>query len=64
MIVREYLMTRSDGVKLYKTYSDSGKLILQVQTNVKYAEAIDVEDTKYVYVETDELIEEEETNEE
>ena len=30
MIVREYLMTRKDGVKLYKTYSDKNKYIRKV----------------------------------
>lgn len=40
-----------------KTYSDSGKYILQVETGVKYNEAIDVENAPYTYQETDELIE-------
>ena len=52
-------MTRNDGVKLYKTYSDSNKYILQVETNVEYDIAIDVEDAPYTYVETNKLIEEE-----
>ena len=58
MIIREYYMTRSDGVKLYKTYSDSNNYILQVETNVEYDIAIDVENAPYTYVETDKLIEE------
>ena len=32
MIRREYYMTRKDGVNLYRTYSDSGKMIMQLQT--------------------------------
>lgn len=59
MIKREYYTTRKDGVKLYKTYSDKGVYILQVQTNMEYDIAIDVESSNYVYVETDKLIEEE-----
>lgn len=59
MIKREYYTTRKDGVKLYKTYSDKGVYILQVQTNLEYDIAIDVESSNYVYVETDKLIEEE-----
>ena len=58
MIKREYYMTRSDGVKLYKTYSDYNKYILQVETNVEYDIAIDVENAPYTYVETNKLIEE------
>ena len=58
MIKKEYYMTRNDGVKLYKTYSDSNKYILQIETNVEYDIAIDVEDAPYTYVETDKLIEE------
>ena len=58
MIKKEYYMTRNDGVKLYKTYSDSNNYILQVETNVEYDIAIDVEDAPYTYVETNKLIEE------
>lgn len=56
MIKREFYMTRSDGVRLYKTYSDSGKYILQLQTGIEYSEAIDVENAPYTYVEIDKLI--------
>ena len=54
MIVKEFYKTRSDGVNLYRTYSDAGKMILQVETGVTYAEAIDVENAPYTYTETDE----------
>ena len=56
MIKREYYKTRSDGVNLYRTYSDSGKYILQLQTGIEYSEAIDVENAPYTYVEIDKLI--------
>lgn len=56
MIVREYYKTRKDGVMLYRTYSDEGKRIRQVETDVVYDEAIDVETATWTYVETDELI--------
>ena len=59
MIIKEYYGTRADGVKLYKTYSDEGKYILQAHTNVEYDIAIDVEDANYVYIETDKQIEKE-----
>lgn len=64
MIVREFYRTREDGVKLYKTHSDSGYYILQNETGHKYAEAIDVEFKNYTYSETDELIPIEESQEE
>ena len=59
MIKREPYMTRNDGVNLYRTYSDENYVILQVETNRLYQEAIDVESANYTYVETEEKIEEE-----
>lgn len=53
MIQRELYMTRSDGVKLYRTYSDSGKELLQIETGAIYSEAIDVENTAYTYQEVE-----------
>lgn len=57
MIIKEYYGTRSDGVKLYKLYSDKGYLLKQVETDYLYDEAVDVEDAPYTYIETSELIE-------
>ena len=56
MIIREHYKTRSDGVELYRTYSDAGCLIRQVETGAEYSEAIDVADATYTYTETDKLI--------
>lgn len=53
MIQKEFYMTRSDGVKLYRAYSDSNKDLLQVETGAIYGEAIDVEDAAYTYQEVD-----------
>lgn len=53
MIVKEYFMTRKDGVKLYKTYSDADKIIHKLGTDEEYMDAIDVENAPYVYEETD-----------
>lgn len=58
MIVREFLETRSDGIRLYRTYSDNNLRIRQVETGAIYDEAIDVEGAPYTYEETDEKIEE------
>lgn len=57
MIVREYLMTRKDGVKLYKTYSDQNKYIRKVGTEEEYDIAIDIENAQYTYEETEKEIE-------
>ena len=59
MVVKEYYMTRSDGVVLNRTYSDIGMLIQKVGTDELYGEAIDVENAPYEYVETDQKAEEE-----
>ena len=55
MIKQETLIINNK--KFIKTYSDTNHYILQVETNILYGEAIDVENAPYTYVETDELIE-------
>jgi hypothetical protein len=57
MIIKEYYETRKDGVRLYRTYSNSNVYIRKVGTNEEYAEAIDVEGAPFVYEETDKPIE-------
>ena len=64
MIKRELYKTRKDGINLYRTYSDEGYRIKQIETGNIYDEAIDVEDTPYTYEETDMSIEEEKATEE
>ena len=56
MIIREFYMTRTDGVNLYKTYSDRGVYIIKQGTDEKYDIAIDIENTNYTYEETEEII--------
>ena len=56
MIVREHYKTRTDGVELYKTYSDAGYLIRQVETGAEYDEAIDIDGAPYTYTETGKLV--------
>ena len=51
MIKKEYYKTRNDGVKLYRTYSDTGLTIKQKETGNIYEEAIDVENAPYTYEE-------------
>ena len=52
MIIKEFYKKRSDGVNLYRTYSDSRLMIRQVETGDVYTEAIDVESAVYTYEET------------
>lgn len=52
MIIKEFYKKRSDGINLYRTYSDSKLMIRQVETGDVYAEAIDVENATYTYEET------------
>jgi hypothetical protein len=59
MVVREYYITRKDGVRLYRTYSDINHYIRKVGTDEVYSEAVDVEDAPYTYEETDKEIEDE-----
>lgn len=63
MLRNDFYMTRDDGVKLFRTYSDSGMMIRQDQTDILYSEAIDVMNSGYTYTETDVLIETEEPEE-
>ena len=53
MIKTEYL---HDGT-LIKHYSDSGYMLLQVETGIKYADPVDVVPCRYTYTETDEPVE-------
>lgn len=52
MIIKEFYKKRSDGVNLYRTYSDSNLMIKQIETGNVYTEAIDIENAAYTYEET------------
>ena len=58
MIKKEFLLTREDGVNLYRTYSDTNHFIKQIETGFIYIDAVDVEDARYTYEETDKEINE------
>lgn len=57
MKIREFFEVREDGVNLYRTYSDQGFMLRQIETGILYNEPIDVENAPYTYEETDILIE-------
>ena len=52
MVKTEFYMTRSDGVSLYRTYSDQGRILIR-NDGVEYGEAVDVENSSYTYIEGD-----------
>lgn len=54
MVKREFYKTRKDGINLYKSYSNEGYKIKQIETGDIYDEAIDVENAPYTYEETTE----------
>ena len=56
-IVREFFKTRADGVNLYRTYSDTGMMLLQNETGTEYSEAVDIEDAPYTYSESENSVE-------
>lgn len=56
-IVKEAYKTREDGVKLFRTYSDSNYIIQKIGTEEIYDEAIDVETATFEYEETDTQLE-------
>lgn len=60
MVIKEFYRIREDGVVLHRTYSDANLMIRKVGTEEVYSEAIDVENARYTYVETDTPIEVEE----
>ena len=53
MIKTDFYMERTDGVKLYRTYSDKDMMIQKDDTDEIYSEAIDVENSGFTYAETD-----------
>ena len=63
MIVKEYFATREDGVNLFKSYSDLEVMIRKKDTEELYDSAIDVENSTFVYEETDIPIEHEDVPE-
>lgn len=52
MVVKEIL-----NDNLVRHYSDNGMMLLQVETGIEYAEAVDVIPCKYTYEETETPIE-------
>ena len=52
-IKKEYVAETAEGVKLYRTFSDENKKILQNETGIVFDDAVDVEDSVLTYTEID-----------
>ena len=55
MIKKEHYMTREDGVKLYRTYSDTDHLIRNKRTGHTYSDAVDISETEEYEEEADHI---------
>ena len=58
-ILKEFYGTRTDGVNLYRTYSDAGMMLLQNETGIEYSDAVDIENAPYTYSELEKPIDDE-----
>lgn len=63
MIVKEFYKTRKDGVNLYEIYSTENLYIQKVGTEEIYDRVVDVEDAPYEYIETEQVVENDEEKE-
>ena len=52
-IKKEFCFELADGTKLYRTFSDAGKQVLQNETGVIFEDAVDVEGAIFSYSETE-----------
>ena len=50
-IQKELFGENADGVKLYRTFSDENRKILQVETGIIFDDAVDIEGAEFTYSE-------------
>ena len=50
-IKKEFVAETADGVKLYRTFSDVNRKILQNETGIIFDDAVDVENAVFTYSE-------------
>ena len=50
-IKKEFVAETADGVKLYRTFSDENRRILQNETGIVFDDAVDVENAVFTYSE-------------
>ena len=52
-IKKEFCFELADGTRLYRTFSDEGKQIIQNETGVIFDDAVDVEGATFTYSEAE-----------
>ena len=50
-IKKEFVAETAEGIKLYRTFSDKNRKILQNETGLIYDDAVDVENAVFTYSE-------------
>lgn len=50
-IKKEFVAETAEGIKLYRTFSDENRKILQNETGLIYDDAVDVENAEFTYSE-------------
>lgn len=50
-IKKEFVAETAEGVKLYRTFSDENRKILQIETGIIFDDAVDVENAGFTYTE-------------
>ena len=50
-IKKEFVAETADGAKLYRTFSDENRKILQNETGIVFDDAVDVENAGFTYTE-------------
>jgi hypothetical protein len=53
MIVKEVFKSDCSTADLFRTYSNKGMRIRQIETGIIYDEAVDISESLYTYEETD-----------
>ena len=50
-IKKEFVAEMTEGIKLYRTFSDENRKILQNKTGLIYDDAVDIENAEFTYTE-------------
>ena len=50
-IKKEFVAETAEGIKLYRTFNDEKRKILQNETGLIYDDAVDVENAEFTYTE-------------
>lgn len=50
-IKKEFVAEREDGVKLFRTFSNDNRKIVQNETGIIFDDVVDVEDAGFTYTE-------------